>query len=247
MLQINDESIIKDWYLPETAKEIEQDFATRVSVSEEFDSEHTELNFLRWPNSEKICPSEIQSTPLDWCYLGRDPGPDNLLALNVALSDWGVSSWTHKHLCNLITPVLLRSPEVLIGAEWDSKTDIWNLGAIVVEIMECVRVFDGRSRDSNEYDVKNHLHEIVDIFGRFPQSLLARGNQWFVHEVFNEDGTVKDKEPMQRGQLDDQISSLEGQDKTNFMNMLRNMMMIDPQQRKSARELLDEPWLKDVE
>jgi serine/threonine-protein kinase SRPK3 len=30
-----------------------------------------------------------------------------------------------------IQPESLRSPEVIIGAEWDTKADIWNFGCLV--------------------------------------------------------------------------------------------------------------------
>lgn len=31
----------------------------------------------------------------------------------------------------LIQPVNLRAPEVIIGAKWDTSTDIWNIGCVV--------------------------------------------------------------------------------------------------------------------
>jgi serine/threonine-protein kinase SRPK3 len=38
--------------------------------------------------------------------------------LNIALSDWGVASFTNRHLTEEIQPPLLRAPEVLLGASW---------------------------------------------------------------------------------------------------------------------------------
>ena len=36
-----------------------------------------------------------------------------------------------RQWAGLIQPVALRSPEVLIGAPWDTKADIWNFGCLV--------------------------------------------------------------------------------------------------------------------
>lgn len=36
-----------------------------------------------------------------------------------------------NRFAEVIQPESLRSPEVIIGAEWDTKTDIWNLGCLV--------------------------------------------------------------------------------------------------------------------
>jgi serine/threonine-protein kinase SRPK3 len=38
--------------------------------------------------------------------------------LNIALSDWGVASFTNRHLTEEIQPPLFRAPEVLLGASW---------------------------------------------------------------------------------------------------------------------------------
>ncbi len=38
----------------------------------------------------------------------------------------------------------LRAPEVLVGAPWGPMTDLWNLGAVVLEVFRAVRLFSGR-------------------------------------------------------------------------------------------------------
>lgn len=41
------------------------------------------------------------------------------------------ASWFTRHLTEWIRPQMLRAPEVILGAKWDHKADIWNLGLIV--------------------------------------------------------------------------------------------------------------------
>lgn len=60
-----------------------------------------------------------------WIFWG------NLLGLRPKLSDTGKASWIDKHLTELIQPCSLRAPEVILGAEWDTTTDIWNAGCVV--------------------------------------------------------------------------------------------------------------------
>jgi len=36
-----------------------------------------------------------------------------------------------KHLTEWIQPQMLRAPEVILGAEWNTKVDIWNVGLVV--------------------------------------------------------------------------------------------------------------------
>lgn len=49
----------------------------------------------------------------------------------ISLNSWWTASWTDKHLTEWIQPQMLRAPEVILGAEWDSKVDIWNVGLVV--------------------------------------------------------------------------------------------------------------------
>jgi hypothetical protein len=48
--------------------------------------------------------------------------------------------------------------------------------------------------------------------------------------------------------LEDTISSLEGENKCTFLNFaVRNMLCSVPEPRKTAKELLEHPWLKGTE
>ncbi|KKZ62124.1 hypothetical protein EMCG_03367 [[Emmonsia] crescens] len=58
-------------------------------------------------------PSTIRSRPLKWDYFSEGA---SLREFNIALGDCGVASWMNSHLSELIQPVALRAPEVLIGA-----------------------------------------------------------------------------------------------------------------------------------
>lgn len=42
-----------------------------------------------------------------------------------------LASWYDKHLTEWIQPQMLRAPEVILGAPWDWRVDIWNMGALV--------------------------------------------------------------------------------------------------------------------
>lgn len=41
------------------------------------------------------------------------------------------ASWVDNHLMELIQPINLRAPEVVLGAKWDTSADIWNAGCVV--------------------------------------------------------------------------------------------------------------------
>ncbi|EAS31948.3 CMGC/SRPK protein kinase [Coccidioides immitis RS] len=190
-------------------------------------------------------PSSIQCQPLKWDYFQNGA---NLLEFDIALGDWGVASWTHSHLTELIQPVALRAPEVLIKAPWGPSTDLWNLGAVILEVFRAVRMFSGRVPPDGHYEVRSHLHEIVDLFGPFPKSLLQKGDQELVQEYFDSAGKVKHLPPLDRPGLESEafLGKLDRKNKRQFVIFLRSLMKVDPEERKTTMELLAEPWLDAV-
>ncbi|UPK95958.1 hypothetical protein LCI18_006893 [Fusarium solani-melongenae] len=192
----------------------------------------------------QYCPVPSQS------LRGYYFNPENSRAnqFDIALGDWGVSSWTTKHLCETIQPVALRSPEVLIGAPWSASTDWWNLGAVLIEVFRAVRLIDGGVPPDGHYELKEHLSEIVDLFGPFPKALLEKGNQDIVRDLFDEEGCVKDAEPYERPGLESEayLPGLSLEMKADFSSFLELMMKIDPEERPSAMDLLRHPWLNAV-
>ncbi|KAH8653134.1 kinase-like domain-containing protein [Tricladium varicosporioides] len=192
-------------------------------------------------NSESYSP--LPSRPLRKFYFV--PG-DPPIEFDVCLGDWGVSSWTTKHLCELIQPVALRSPEVLIGAPWDWTTDWWNLGPVILEVFRGVQMFTGKDSRDSPYILKTHLEEIVRFFGPFPTSLLDQGTQDIVREIFNEDGTIKDPEPSNCLELESDfyMGDLSLENRKEFVVFLHALMKIDPKERLPTMDLLNQPWIQ---
>ncbi|KPM41814.1 hypothetical protein AK830_g4752 [Neonectria ditissima] len=189
----------------------------------------------------------IPSAPLRRFYFTPEDSR-HVDEFDIALGDWGVSSWESKHLTEKIQPVALRSPEVLIQAPWDPKTDWWNLGAVIHELFRAVRLFDGIVPRTGNYELKQHLWEIVDLFGPFPKQLLEQGNQEIVEEFFNSDGSIRDAEPGKRPGLCSEafLPGLSEETREEFVSFLRALMKINPADRLETMDLLRHPWLHAV-
>ncbi|KAF7548184.1 hypothetical protein G7Z17_g7219 [Cylindrodendrum hubeiense] len=188
--------------------------------------------------------SVIPSTPLRRYYFD-EADSTRVAEFDIALGDWGVSSWTDKHLTEKIQPVALRSPEVLIEAPWNETTDWWNLGAVILEIFRAVRMFSGQAPPDSNYELKQHVAEIVDLFGPFPKELLAKGNKEIVQDIFDDDGRVKAASPLNRPGLSSEafLPGLDEEIREEFIKFLHALMKINPSERLSAEDLLREPWL----
>lgn len=202
-------------------------------------------------NREELRYTPIPSQSLRNYYFAEEDST-KLDEFDVVLGDWGVASWKTKHLAENIQPVALRSPEVLINAPWDTPTDWWNLGAVLLEVYRAVRMFSGYAVGSADvsgqprYQLRRHLAEIVDFFGPFPRSLLDKGDPQVVHDTFCEDGTVRGyPSQLDRPGLasEEMMLGLREEDREEFASFLRCMMKIDPDERPDAVEFLKHPWL----
>ncbi|KAJ9602681.1 hypothetical protein H2200_012875 [Cladophialophora chaetospira] len=174
--------------------------------------------------------------------------------VQISLGDWGAASWVDRHLTKLIQPVTLRAPEVLIEAEWDYTTDLWNLGAVIFEVFRNVRLFNGERTPSfrSGYDLQEHLRQIIDVFGPFPRQFLEQGSPNVVGELFNAEGTVWDVlgeigPRVKRNPLEtigyEFWSDVTETDLLQFTRFLKAMMKINPTERASIGKLVEEDWL----
>ncbi|KAL2021638.1 hypothetical protein VTK56DRAFT_6991 [Thermocarpiscus australiensis] len=164
--------------------------------------------------------------------------------LSVRLTDFGTSSWFDKHLTEWIQPQMLRAPEVILGAEWDYKVDIWNLGLIIWELAEGRLLFDGAWTATAPYTAEAHLAQMTAVLGDIPKSLLARSKNR--DPYFDTEGKLRKPSTFPPCSLE-QFSKnpdLSVAEKRIFLDFVRSMISLDPEQRPGARRLLESAWLK---
>ena len=61
----------------------------------------------------------------------QQPGERGHTNANVVPTRNYLASWFDRPLTEWIQPQTLRAPEAILGADWDFKVDIWNLGLVV--------------------------------------------------------------------------------------------------------------------
>lgn len=90
---------------------------------------------------------------------------------------------------------------------------------------------------------------MISILGPPPLELIKRGKrsaEWFDEngKWLEPDDKIPDRLPLlPPSSLEDVEENLNGQDKELFLNFVKSMLQWEPEKRKTARELLDDPWL----
>ncbi|RAL00004.1 protein kinase [Aspergillus ibericus CBS 121593] len=171
----------------------------------------------------------------------------------IQIIDFGVASWRHHHLSELIQSPALRAPEVTIGAPWDTPVDIWSLGCLIVEFVQGFVLFSGKASKNGTWTAEDdRVARIMEILGPFPSSFLHRGTR--TAELFDEKGNLHRIPDLKRTSLERLLNGttkpfLKPVDMSDaevpvFIDFIRGMLQIDPQLRKSAADLLEHKWLK---
>lgn len=154
----------------------------------------------------------------------------------------------------------LRAPEVIIGHPYDSRIDIWSVGAVLAELYTGYVLFQNDS-------VPTMLSRISGIMGPFPRHVLQNGKdtgKYFttsniVYER-DEEGTFHLIFPKQTNLTsrlhfhhhhgsspNRKLSVAERKDEELFIDFVRAMLNLDPSKRFTAAEALQHPWLSDAD
>ncbi|KAI8953812.1 kinase-like protein [Xylaria longipes] len=169
--------------------------------------------------------------------------------VSIRLADFGTTSWVDEHLTEWIQPQMLRAPEVILGAPWDHKVDIWNLGLIIWELVQGKLIFDGQATATSAYSSQAHLAQMKAILGTFPNTLLDRSESHYIKVTVMYPGHLISGvhfPPVTLRELCDRFQYPVGQDLEDFLAFVEITVALEPRNRPDARELLDLRWLRDV-
>ncbi|KAI9654918.1 MAG: hypothetical protein M1821_005671 [Bathelium mastoideum] len=161
------------------------------------------------------------------------------------LGDFGSAVHGDKKSTHDAQPDVYRCPEVMLKTEWSYPADIWNVGVMIWDLFEGKHMFYGDDPVEERYLTRAHLAEVVAMLGLPPLDLLNRGSR--SKEFFTDDGQWKADIPIPQDlSLEHSEERFEGKEKDEFLHFMRGMLQWKPEDRKSARRLLRDPWLEGV-
>lgn len=134
------------------------------------------------------------------------------------------------------------------------------------DISEGRQLFYGSDPDDQDYSTRAHLAEVIGLLGPPPLDLLKRGRR--SREFFAEDGKIDacsiisivffelhadsccgagnwiaDVQIPSGVSLEGCETSLEGESKEGFLNLMRGMLQWRPEDKKTAKQLVQDPWI----
>ena len=163
----------------------------------------------------------------------RDIKPENVLIAeeNLKLADFGSCRgiYSKQPFTEYISTRWYRAPECLItDGYYGYKMDVWGLGCVFFEVLALFPLFPG----TNELDQITKIH---NIFGTPSAELLAK----FKHLTTHMDVNFAPKSG-------DGFQRLLPQASQEVKDLVAKMLIYDPDERISAKDLLKDPYFRDL-
>ncbi|RKP16530.1 kinase-like protein [Rozella allomycis CSF55] len=167
--------------------------------------------------------------------------------IRVKIADLGNACWVDKHFTNDIQTRQYRSPEVLIGAEYDTSTDMWSFACMFFELLTGDYLFDPHSHKNQFGKNDDHLAQMIELLGDIPTKFALSGK--YSLDYFNKRGTLRKITKLKPWGLKNLLIEkykFERPEAEELSSFLLPMLQFDPTKRASAKDMLQHPWIQNV-
>ena len=110
-------------------------------------------------------------------------GPEIDPSIEVKICDLGNACWFNHHFSTIIQTRQYRSPEVLLGIEYNESSDIWSLACIVFELATGDFLFEPRKGETFSKN-DDHLAQIIELVGKMPKNFALCGENSKKYFIF---------------------------------------------------------------
>jgi serine/threonine-protein kinase SRPK3 len=176
-----------------------------------------------------------------------DEVPTDEVIRSAKITDIGLAEWGDQQNNKPIQSNAFTAPEVILTAGWSYPADIWNLGVMLWDLIGQEGLFDCIPTEPGSYHSDKHLGVMIALMGPPPKELLERGSTSATY--FNDDGEFRKPELTKHDITWDQNirHNLKGEERDLFIDFAKKMITWLPEDRWTARKLLEHPFLQKTE
>ncbi|KAF9508639.1 hypothetical protein BS47DRAFT_1350109 [Hydnum rufescens UP504] len=176
--------------------------------------------------------------------------PDELLNLvqsskfDMQLTDFGTAVTTNGFHPDLIQPVALRAPEVILGCGFGPSADIWNLGCLIFEFLTGQWLFTPRTGTAWTAEAYHLAHMPGMAAEEFDAAYFGTAKHF--GEYFNSDGKLRvqvdGKRTLEKALRNYNV--LRDDELPLCISFLHSMLRLKPSDRATTTDLIQHEWLK---
>lgn len=154
--------------------------------------------------------------------------------LKLKICDLGNGCWTYHQFSTQIQTRQYRSPEVIIGAKYDTSADMWSFACMLFEMATGDFLFEPR-KGANYGKDDDHLAQMMELLGRMPKSMALGGRR--ARRFFNRAGELRRIKGLNFWPLKKVLVEkykFNEREASAFADFLEPMLAWDPDKRESA-------------
>ncbi|KAI2672753.1 hypothetical protein DTO013E5_5509 [Penicillium roqueforti] len=177
-------------------------------------------------------------------YLSRkDYGPLKKIIGLIEVVDFDLAVQGDILQDGCIQAEVYRAPEVIFDRGYTYSADIWSLGVMLWDFLEGRTLFESVDPHIVEdYDDATHLAYITSLLGPAPKDFVRRGKRTSI--FYTAAGTLKREDLVPSNfSFESSISKFNGEEKRMYIKFVNRMIKWNPEERSTAKELLQDPWL----
>ena len=170
-------------------------------------------------------------------------GPEIDPSIEVKICDIGNACWFNHHFSTIIQTRQYRSPEVILGINYNETSDIWSLACMLFELATGDFLFEPRKGDTFSKN-NDHLAQIIEAVGKMPKNFALSGLDSY--KYFDKKGKLRRIKNLIYFPIKDILVKkyhFKEKEAKAFSDFLMPMLEYYPDKRASARDLLRHPWL----
>ncbi|PIA97368.1 SRSF protein kinase 2 [Cercospora beticola] len=198
--------------------------------------------FERFERDEKEAPFPQKELPCGRIVYVSHPMPlTKGPPLLCDLSEARFATSEHQSNKDLIMPDLYRAPEVILGMPWSYEVDIWGFGMMLWDLLEPTRLFAAKGPDGR-YSEAHHLAQMIAMMGPPPTGFLERSDHsaMYFDQKGHWKGGIEIPEDMT---LEAAEQRLQGEEKAQFLNLMRKTLQWRPEDRCSIEDIYLDEWM----
>ena len=165
----------------------------------------------------------------------------------IKIADLGNGCWTHHHFQPEIQTRQYRSPETILGVNYNETADIWSLACMLFEMLTGEFLFDPRKNQLYSKST-DHLRLMMEMLNKFPKAFSTVGtlSKQFLDPVGNFKQVSEMSLKSMKGVLVGKYR-VKVQQAVLLEEFLRPMLEIFPEKRIGAFESLRHEWIKIID
>lgn len=137
----------------------------------------------------------------------------------------------------------MRAPETLLGMDWGHEIDIWMVGCMFFDLLKGELLFDSPP-GTEEWSETWHVAQIVALLGEPPVEVVQEG--MLGKTYFSEGGQWLglDGVAVPEMSFEEKLAGFDAGDTNVARDFVLGMLTWEPAKRKTAKQLLDHPFLQ---